>query len=74
MTPLALKKMSRREKLATMETLWADLSQDEAAYVAPAWHEAALLESAARVKAGRSKFGDWAEAKARIARKVATLA
>ena len=74
MTSLALKKMSRSEKLATMETLWADLSRDEPAYVSPAWHAEALRETAARVKAGRSKFGGWAEAKTRIARKVATLA
>lgn len=71
---LPLKKMSRDEKLRAMEALWADLSQEEARFESPAWHDHALREAERAVKTGKARFSDWAEAKKRIRRKAAKLA
>ena len=71
---LSLKKMSRDEKLRTMEALWADLSQDEDRLESPAWHGHALREAERAVKTGKARFSDWEEAKKRIRRKAAKLA
>ncbi|MEO7300418.1 MAG: addiction module protein [Verrucomicrobiota bacterium] len=65
--------MSRDEKLRAMETIWADLSQDEKQFE-PAWHEQALRETEILVKTGEAKFSDWAEAKKRMRRKAEKLA
>ena len=70
---LALKKMSRDEKLRALEAIWADLSQDEEQFESPAWHESALRETEREVKAGKAGFGDWEEAKKRVRRKAAKL-
>jgi hypothetical protein len=66
---LPLKKMTRDEKLRTMEAIWSDLSQDEAKVKSPAWHADALQHAERSVKAGKAKFSDWDEAKQRIRRK-----
>lgn len=70
---LPLKKMTRTEKLMAMEALWTDLSQDEAKLKSPAWHREALREAEKQVSAGKAKFSDWADAKARIRRKAAKI-
>jgi len=69
-----LKKMTHAEKLQAMEFLWGELSRDEDAFESPAWHADALRETKARVKAGRTKFVDWDEAKERLQRKAARFA
>jgi hypothetical protein len=46
-----------------METLWADLSEDEQALESPAWHADALQETGRRVAAGDEKPIDWEAAK-----------
>ncbi len=61
--------MSRDEKLRAMEALWADLSQDNARFESPGWHQNALQEAEDALKAGKTQFSDWAEAKKRIRRK-----
>ena len=66
-----LKKLTHAEKLETMEFLWGELSRDEDSLESPAWHEQALRETEARVKAGETGFIDWDEAKARINQKIA---
>jgi hypothetical protein len=71
---LALKKMSRADKLRTMEAIWSDLAGNETRFTSPAWHGAALLETQRLVKAGKAKFSDWDEAKARMRRKAAKVA
>jgi hypothetical protein len=38
MRALEIQQMPRSEKLKLMETLWADLSRDEAEVESPAWH------------------------------------
>jgi hypothetical protein len=69
-----LKKMSRGEKLRTMEALWADLSRDEDGFESPTWHAYALREAEHAVKTGKAQFSEWEEAKKRIRRKAAKLA
>ncbi|HEX7618897.1 MAG TPA: addiction module protein [Verrucomicrobiae bacterium] len=38
MSAFEIQQMPRSEKLKLMETLWADLSRDEAEVESPAWH------------------------------------
>jgi len=70
---LPLHKMSRDEKLRAMEALWADISQDDARFESPPWHQDALREAEDALKAGKTQFSDWAEAKKRIRRKATRL-
>ena len=60
---LQLERMSREEKLQTMEALWSDLSRDDAAVESPAWHQAVLKETEARVAAGQEQIAAWSDAK-----------
>lgn len=71
---LALKKMSRADKLRTMEAIWSDLTGHEARLASPPWHGAALAETKRLVKTGKARFSDWDEAKARLRRKIAKVA
>ena len=41
---LQIEKMTIKEKLQTMEALWADLSRNAPDTVSPVWHETALKE------------------------------
>ena len=68
---LLLKKMSRSEKLRTMEALWADLSRDEERFDSPAWHEQELRATERLVKTQKAHFANWEDAKKRIRRKAA---
>ncbi|MEA3265883.1 MAG: addiction module protein [Candidatus Fermentibacteria bacterium] len=60
---IQIEKMTRREKLQTMEALWASLSVDDQEVVSPAWHEHRLRETDARVSAGQEQTKDWTKAK-----------
>jgi hypothetical protein len=71
---LSLKKMSHADKLRAMEILWSDLAKNEDRFESPAWHGEALQEAQRLVKAGKAKFSDWDEAKARLRRKAAKVA
>lgn len=71
---LALKKMSHADKLRAMEALWNDLAKNEDRFESPAWHGEALQEAQHLVKAGKAKFSDWEDAKARLRRKIAKVA
>jgi hypothetical protein len=71
---LAIKRMSRADKLRTMEALWADLAKDETRMDSPAWHAEALRETESLVRQGKAKFSDWQEAKRPIRRKAAKAA
>jgi len=55
--------MTRAEKIQTMETLWASLSQDDAEGEPPEWHETALKETEARLATGQEQVIDWSTAK-----------
>ena len=62
-TTIQLERMSREEKLQTMEAIWADLSRDEASVESPTWHHAVLKETKARVASGQEQIADWTTAK-----------
>ena len=62
-------KMTREEKLAVMEELWADLSRDEAQIESPAWHGHVLRERVEAVKSGEEVFIDWETAKKQLREK-----
>ena len=47
---LAIKRMSRADKLRTMEALWAELANDEARMDSPAGHAEALRETEGLVR------------------------
>jgi len=63
-TVLPLKKMSKLEKLAAMEELWADLSSPQEELEMPAWHGDILKEREQVIKDGTETFIPWKEAKA----------
>jgi hypothetical protein len=65
-TVLPLDRMTVAEKLRVMETLWADLSRNEAQFESPAWHGDVLHERAERVKDGKETFMDWETAKKQL--------
>ena len=56
-------KMSREEKLQTMEALWADLSEDDTRVESPRWHQDALEETEAKIASGDEQIADWVSAK-----------
>ena len=66
MSALEIQQMPRSEKLKLMETLWSDLSRDEAAVESPAWHADALRETEERVARGEEKILVWEQAKAEL--------
>ena len=62
-TAIQIEKLSRVEKLQTMEALWASLSRVEDEVESPAWHRDILKETEARVAAGQERIADWEVAK-----------
>jgi hypothetical protein len=66
MSALEIQQMPRSEKLKLMETLWADLSRDEAEVESPAWHADALREITERMARGEEKILDWEQTKAEL--------
>ena len=62
-TTIQIERMSREEKLQTMETIWADLSKDDAGVESPAWHHDVLKETETRIAAGQEQIADWTTAK-----------
>ena len=66
MSALEIQQMPRQEKLKLMETLWAELSRDEAELESPAWHADALRETSERHARGEESVLDWEQAKAKL--------
>jgi hypothetical protein len=64
-----IKKMSRAEKLRTMEALWSDLTRDEGKYTSPSWHFDELARTEEAIRAGSVKFLNWESAKKSIRRR-----
>ncbi len=60
---IQIAQMSRKEKLQTMEAIWADLSRDDANIESPSWHGEVLKETEARIVSGKEKSIDWTLAK-----------
>ncbi len=63
LSALQIEQMSREEKLQTMEAIWADSSKAGTELESPAWHQAVLKETEARVAAGQERIADWGMAK-----------
>ncbi|MBI3879896.1 MAG: addiction module protein [Verrucomicrobia bacterium] len=66
---LPLAKMSVREKLHALETLWEDLARNERDVKSPEWHFDALAEREKRRTAGKEKVLDWDTAKKELRRR-----
>ncbi len=64
-----LKKMSRADKLRTMEELWIDLTRDQSKYASPSWHFDELTRTEQAFESGQMKFIDWEKAKQSIRRR-----
>ena len=60
---IQIEKMTRQEKLQTMEALWMSLSADDEEVVSPAWHEHSLRETDIRMSEGQEQVTDWTKAK-----------
>ncbi len=67
---LPLKKMSLREKLAVMESLWEDLTRAPEKFPSPAWHKDILEGRRARGAAGKAKFLEWETAKRELRKRL----
>jgi Putative addiction module component len=66
MSALEIQRMPRREKLKLMETLWAELSRDDAEFESPAWHADALRETSERRARDEEALMDWEQAKTKL--------
>jgi hypothetical protein len=66
MSTIELQQMPRQEKLRLLESLWADLSQDDTKLESPAWHATVLAETERRLANGQEQALDWDQAKAQL--------
>lgn len=66
MPALQLDKMSVREKLQTIETIWDDLQRRSAEVPSPAWHRDILREREKEIEEGSAEFVEWKQAKERV--------
>lgn len=62
-TTKQIDKMTREEKLQTMEAIWDNLARNSVAVDSPAWHKDALKETEARYVAGKEESTEWEAAK-----------
>lgn len=56
MNTLEIKKMSRIERLQTMEALWDSLVDDESEIKSPEWHRDILEERKRKIETGKAEF------------------
>ncbi len=63
---LPLERMTKAEKISTMESLWADLCRDPEEVQSPAWHGQILRQREEAVRAGTEAVSDWRSAKKMI--------
>lgn len=61
-----IKQLSQKEKLMTIEAIWADLLVSSEQIQSPSWHLKALKETEERVAAGLEEPIDWEQAKAKL--------
>jgi hypothetical protein len=73
-TAIQLDRMSRVEKLQTMEDIWTDLSKAASEVESPAWHESVLKETEASVASGQERIADWEMAKRELRMRCTTYA
>jgi len=62
----SLNKMTVSEKLRALEEIWQDLQRTSEEVPSPAWHADVLRARLKRIRAGKSSFRDWNEAKRAI--------
>ena len=67
---LPLSELSLAQKLHLMESLWADLTQDEKKFKSPPWHETVLEDRQEAFASGKEIPRDWEQAKKRIKKNV----
>ncbi len=63
---ISLDQLTTTEKLALMERLWTDLSQNPETIPSPVWHGAVLEERREAVRQGRTNFEAWEDARQRL--------
>jgi hypothetical protein len=63
---LPLKKMSAKEKIQVMESIWVDLCNTAGSKLSPDWHGTVLADRKAAVLAGEDEIIAWETAKQRI--------
>ncbi len=51
-----IKKMSRAERLATMEARWDSLIEEESEIESPDWHRDILEERKRKIESGKAEF------------------
>ena len=66
MSSFQLSEYSMSEKLALLESLWADLAGDEETLDSPLWHESILKEREEAFLHGKTVASDWEEVKKRL--------
>jgi phosphoribosylanthranilate isomerase len=62
--------MHFHEKLALMETVWAEISAEPAKVEVPQWHKTLLDEREQAFQRGQEQVLDWDEAKKQIERTI----
>lgn len=60
----AIKKMSRTERLQTMEALWDALTHEHTEPASPEWHQAVLANRQTRIAEGSASYVSLDELKA----------
>jgi hypothetical protein len=61
-----IRQMSFPEKVALLETVWAEIATDPGQVEVPQWHKDILDERDLALKEGRAVILDWDEAKRQI--------
>jgi hypothetical protein len=61
-----IRQMSFPEKVALLETVWAEIATDPDQVAVPQWHKDILDERDLALKEGRAVILDWDEAKRQI--------
>jgi len=51
-----IRRMSRAERLATMEALWDSLVEEESEIESPEWHHDVLAERRRKIEDGKAEF------------------
>lgn len=63
---LPLEKMTQKEKIEAMESLWDDLCRHADGLESPDWHGTILSQREESFTVGEAQFTDWDAAKRRI--------
>ena len=67
---LQLKKMSAKEKIQVMESIWDDLCGTAGSGLSPSWHGNVLADRKAAVLAGEDESIEWETAKQKITEEI----